>query len=209
MKKLAKGAKIYDKDLLKSIDKATRKCDTCKRYGKKKPRPVVALSLAKDFNDYVTMDLKFIKGTIILHLIDVATRFSMAVVVTSRRKEAIVDKICLHWISIFGSPKKVMSDPGGEFHNDLLVEVGELLGVEVLQTAAESPWSNGICERHNAIIENMVEKVMCESKCSIDVALAWAVSAKNSLHNSYGYSPNQLVFGRNPNLPASFGRCNQ
>ena len=202
LKKLVKEAKIYDKDLLKSIDKVTRKCDTCKRYGKKKPRPVVALSLAKDFNDYVTMDLKFIKGTIILHLIDVATCFSMAVVVTSRRKEAIVDKICLHWISIFGSPKKVMSDPGGEFHNDLLVEVGELLGVEVLQTAAESPWSNGICERHNAIIENMVEKVMCESKCSIDVALAWAVSAKNSLHNSYGYSPNQLVFGRNPNLPS-------
>ena len=25
--------------------------------------------------------------------------------------------------------------------------------------------------------------------------VAWAVSAKNALHNCYGYSPNQLVFG--------------
>ena len=26
--------------------------------------------------------------------------------------------------------------------------------------------------------------------------VAWAVSAKNALHNCYGYSPNQLVFGK-------------
>ena len=30
----------------------------------------------------------------------------------------------------------------------------------------------------------------------------WAVNAKNSLHSVYGYSPNKLVFGRNPNLPS-------
>ena len=38
--------------------------------------------------------------------------------------------------------------------------------------------------------------------CSLNVAVAWVVSAKNSLANVYGYSPNQLVFGRNPNFPS-------
>ena len=33
------------------------------------------------------------------------------------------------------------------------------------------------------------------------MALAWAVSAKNVLQNCGGYSPNQLVFGRNVNMP--------
>ena len=28
--------------------------------------------------------------------------------------------------------------------------------------------------------------------------------AKNSLQNVYGFSPSQLVFGRNPNLPPVF-----
>ena len=32
--------------------------------------------------------------------------------------------------------------------------------------------------------------------------MAWAINAKNSLHNVYGFSPSQLVFGRNPNLPS-------
>ena len=36
---------------------------------------------------------------------------------------------------------------------------------------------------------------------SFEVALAWAISAKNTLHSIHGYSPNQLVFGRNPYLP--------
>ena len=68
--------------------------------------------------------------------------------------------------------------------------------------AAESPWSNGVCERHNAVIGDMVTKIVAETKCSLDIALAWTVNAKNSLRNAYRYSPNQLVFGRNPNLPS-------
>ena len=36
---------------------------------------------------------------------------------------------------------------------------------------------------------------------SIEQALAWAVVAKNSLTNHFGFSPYQLVFGRNPKLP--------
>ena len=48
----------------------------------------------------------------------------------------------------------------------------------------------------------MVTKIVAETKCLLEIALAWAVNAKNSLHNVYGYSPNQLVFGRNSNLPS-------
>lgn len=29
----------------------------------------------------------------------------------------------------------------------------------------------------------------------------WALMAKHSMHNTHGYSPYQLVFGQNPNLP--------
>ena len=71
-----------------------------------------------------------------------------------------------------------------------------------MSTAAESPWSNGVVERHNAILENMVQKVIADTNCSFENALVWAVSAKNALGNNLGFSPNQLVFGRNPNLPS-------
>ena len=54
-------------------------------------------------------------------------------------------------------------------------------------------------ERHNAIIVESVTKIMHDVKCSLDIALFWALSAKNSLQNFHGFSPNQLVCEQNPN----------
>ena len=48
----------------------------------------------------------------------------------------------------------------------------------------------------------MVIKIVAKTKCPLEIALAWAVNAKNSLHNVYGYSQNQLAFGRNLILPS-------
>ena len=200
---LLKDAGYDDKKLFDSVKETTANCDTCKRYKREKSRPVVGFSLGKEMNDVVSMDLKTISGKQVLHLIDNATRYSQAVVVPSKKKECIAEKIFMHWICIFGTPKRMLFDNGGEFCNQLIEELAELFNTEILTTAGESPWSNGITERHNAIIGAMVEKVMCDVKCSIHVALAWSVAAKNALQNVYGFSPNQLVFGRNPNFPVA------
>ena len=50
----------------------------------------------------------------------------------------------------------------------------------------------------------MAEKIHNESKCSMDIVIASAVSRKNSLANVHGYSPNRLIFGYNPNFPSVF-----
>jgi hypothetical protein len=49
----------------------------------------------------------------------------------------------------------------------------------------------------------MTEKIMEDAGCSLNVALMWAIHAKNSLINIHGFSPYQLVFGRNPNSPGN------
>ena len=48
-----------------------------------------------------------------------------------------------------------------------------------------------------------VSKTMEDTKCDLELCVAWAVSAKNALKNIHGYSPNQLVFGKNPNYPCA------
>ena len=101
----------------------------------------------------------------------------------------------------FGPPKKFLSDNGGEFINEEMVDFAEKFNISIKTTAAESPWSNGLCERHNAIIAANIHKIRLDVGCSTEVALAWALCAKNSLSNVHGFSPNQLVFGKNPNFP--------
>ena len=41
----------------------------------------------------------------------------------------------------------------------LLTFVRKNFNIKIKTTAAESPWSNGICERHNAIITETLLKV--------------------------------------------------
>ena len=42
-------------------------------------------------------------------------------------------------------------------------------------------WSNGLVERHNIILSDMLDKILHESSCHFDFALARAIIAKNSL----------------------------
>ena len=41
-------------------------------------------------------------------------------------------------------------------------------------------------------------------KCDLRLAVSWAASAKNSLKNVYGFSLNQLIFGKNPKFPSVY-----
>ena len=49
-----------------------------------------------------------------------------------------------------------------------------------------------------------MDKIIADCSCDVETALSWAVSARNSLDNNFGYSPNQLVFGINPAFPNVF-----
>ena len=104
-------------------------------------------------------------------------------------------------ITIFCNPGKIQVDDCGEFCNKEFVTFCENLKIRIFTTAAENPWSNGLVERHDAALGLTVSKTMGDGHCDLNIALAWGVSAKIASKNVHGFSPDQLVFGRNPNFP--------
>ena len=54
---LMTDAGVWDNDCQTIIEKVVS-CEICKRYGKTPPRPVVAMPLARSFNEAVAMELK-------------------------------------------------------------------------------------------------------------------------------------------------------
>lgn len=193
-----------DADLKQAIQVVSDKCDVCKIYKKPSPKPVVSFPMASEFNETIAMDLKIYKNNsiYILHIIDHLTRFSAGAVIRSKKGSVIIEAFFKSWIAVFGPPRKVLSDNGGEFANEEFLDLCQNLNINFQTTAAESPWSNGLVERHNAIIGEAVAKIVEDVHCSVDVAVCWAVHAKNSLQNIHGFSSYQLVFGRNPVLPS-------
>ena len=203
--KLLKSAGLpwcNDKALMDEIKNVERDCETCSRYKKAPPRPVVGLPMAKAFNECVAMDLKFFQGKIILHMIDHASRYSAGCRIASKEPEVVIKAIFMHWIKIHGSPIKFLTDNGGEFVNQSFMDLCGQFNVCVKTTAAESPWSNGLVERHNLVISDMLEKVLDSEKCDFDLALSWCIQAKNGLLNVNGYTPCQIGMGKNPVLPS-------
>ena len=192
-----------DLELQNEIKKIQPNCPTCLLYKRPPPRPVSCLPIATSFQECVAMDLKFYNRHILLHLIDYATRLSGSTIVPSKKPDDIIKAIFKIWIGIFGSPGHFLTDNGGEFCNNEFTNMCEALNITVRTTGAESPWSNGIVERHNRTIAEMLDKILEENNCNIEIALAWSLNAKNSLQNVHGFSPYQLAFGTNPRLPSA------
>ena len=49
----------------------------------------------------------------------------------------------------------------------------EKMSISMEYTAGQSPWSNGLVERQNHVIAEMLGKVLEGGKCDFDLALAW------------------------------------
>lgn len=180
--------------------------DKCNRNGlcrfKKVVKPAVALPLSNDFNEKVAMDLKSWHGKWILHIIDLWSRYTLSTLIPRKRPSDVIHAILTEWCGIFGFMQGLLTDNGGEFVSQEMLEVESILNLEVLSTAAESPFQNGICERNHQVVDAILFKLTQDyPKTPLNVLLKWACMAKNSLQMWSGYSSHQLVFGKNPNLP--------
>ena len=69
----------------------------------------------------------------------------------------MIDAVLKIWISS-KRPNFFLADNGGEFLNEEYKEMCEMFNIQEAKTAAESQWSNGVCEGQNAILKESVQK---------------------------------------------------
>ena len=200
--KLLKSADAWDTALGPLLDKVIDGCEGCIKRKRNPDRPSVAMPMASDFNEKVAIDLSVYKGVFILHMVDMWSRLTVSVPLKRKQPKEVIDKIMQYWVAHYGVMGAILNDNGGEFTSEEMREVRSMLDVKDLTTGAYSPWQNGLCEKNHALVDNILERLDEDfPDMDLHTKLSWAGMAKNSLQMVYGYSPNQLVFGRNPNLP--------
>ena len=105
---------------------------------------------------------------------------------------------------MFERPKRIWSDLGGEFNSKEMKEMSEALGIELGTGGAYAPWMNGLCKHNHQTIDRCLKKIMYDnSQMDVEVALVWSNNARNTMKVCNGFSPHQLVFGKNPTLPSA------
>ena len=207
MEIMLKEADLLDTNVKNSLNKLYQLCATCFIHCKSKPRPKVAPPIAHDLNETVCMDLKIWPkyGVIILYIIDVFTRFTQAFIIPDKTADSVIKPFLESWIlNSFGAPKNVLFDNGLEFVNSKMRDLCKNFNIRMFTTAAFSPHQNGLCERNHQVVDEIIEKMITGgSYAKVKDALQPAIFAKNIMTNSTGYSPYQLVYGKNPRIPGA------
>ena len=202
---ILKEAQQWQDKFSAMIDEIMDGCEGCIMRKRSPDRPAVAPPLSNDFGQVLCIDLKVWdknRGIYILYMIDHFTRYQMATIVKSKEPETIVNAILTKWLPVFGRVDRILSDNGGEFCNEEMRELGSQLNAVLLTTGANAPWQNGTVERNHMTTDTIIQAVKRDyPKMSLEVALAWSVTAVNAMSSVRGFSPHQLVFGRQIKLP--------
>ena len=122
---------------------------------------------------------------------------------TKDQKASTVANILLHKVfSRFGPPTVLHSDQGANFESNLMHELCDLMGIAKTRTSAYHPQCDGQVECQNRTLQDMLSKFVSNHADDWDQWLDPVVFAYNtSRHDSTGYSPYEMIFGRTPRMP--------
>ena len=131
----------------------------------------------------------------ILTMQDTFSKFAMAAALPNMLTSTVADAFIQKLICLFGSPKVVLSDQGKNFVSALMAAVAKRLRLKKIQTSAYHPQSNSVERSHHVLAEYLKQYVDKDSEWDDWVDLAM-FAYNTSKHESTGYTPFELVFGK-------------
>ena len=199
-------SRFYWPGIHSSIVQFCRSCDRCQKTEPKGKVPKATLEempvidtpfkrIAIDIVGPIT-PLSERKNRYILTIVDFATRYPEAVPLPSIETERVAEAL-LEVYSRVGFPTEVLSDMGTNFTSSLMREVNRLISVRQLTTMPYHPICNGLCEKYNGTLKQVLRRLCSERPKDWDRYLPAVLFAYREVpQESLGFSPFELVYGR-------------
>ena len=138
----------------------------------------------------------------VLVITDHFTKYSCAYPTRSQHASVVAKILVEQFIVHYGIPERLHSDQGANFEGRVIKHLCELLGMRKSRTTPYHPQGDGITERFNRTLISMLSTLELEQKVNWKEHVAPMVHAYNCMrHESTGYTPFYLMFGRTPRLP--------
>ena len=133
---------------------------------------------------------------------DYFTRWAEAYAIQNQEATTVADKLVSNFFLRFSPPEQLHSDQGRQFESSLLHEVCRSLGIHKTRTTAYHPQGDGLVERFNRTLLNMLATTAEDHPATWETLLPKLCMAYNtSIQASTGYTPFYLMFGREARLP--------
>jgi hypothetical protein len=134
----------------------------------------------------------------ILVCVEHVSKWVEAVPLKTQEATEIADKLYSEIFTKFGAPQSLMSDRGKNFIGKVVSRLCNLFAVKRLKSSAFRPQSNGQVESFNRVIWQGLRAYCENQKDWVEFLPAILMGYRCSVHETTGYSPFQLMFGRNP-----------
>ena len=182
--------------LLRHVEEVVNQCDVCKAFDKAPHTPIAGTSAVAMFNEKLQVDLLFLDDLIALHIMAVFPKYSILTLVRSKNPLEVWDAFVACWIGIFGPPKAIQMDEGGEWKNEVWADFCADRRIKLFfQGVGVHPW---ILERRNGLARGIYKRMMADGRFSGRRVLTEVQWCLNTLIPASEYSAFQLVFGSNP-----------
>ncbi|GFS94488.1 retrovirus-related Pol polyprotein from transposon 412 [Trichonephila clavipes] len=130
----------------------------------------------------------------------VASKYPEAIPVESITSPNVIDAL-LSIFSRIGFPREIQSDLGTSFTSELTTTFFNKFGIKVTRSSVSHPQSNAV-ERVHRTIKRVIKALCVESGEDWEGVLPLALfSLRTVEHESTGFSPTELVMGKNLRTP--------
>ncbi|XP_075697048.1 uncharacterized protein LOC142662718 [Rhinoderma darwinii] len=196
---------FYWPGVSQSVVRYCRTCDVCQRMrhpGARHKVPLQSLPIIEEPFQRVAVDIigplahpSRTGKRFILTVVDYATRYPEAVALSSITAMKVAEALVTIFTRV-GFPSEILSDQGTQFMSDLVQSLWHTCGVRAIRTTPYHPQTNGLCERFNGTLKNML-RAFADTERDWEQYLPHLLFAYREVpQESTGFSPFELLYGR-------------
>lgn len=161
-------------------------CCVCRKALPEKAAPLVNIQVTRPL-ELVCMDFLSIGPDCsnmkdVLVITDFFTKYAVAILTPNQKARTVAKHLLENFVVHYGFPEKLHSDQGPDFESKMIKELCDLAGIHKVRTTPYHPRGNPV-ERFN-----------------FDFVKPLVHAYNYTKHNTTGFTPYELMFGRQPRL---------
>lgn len=130
----------------------------------------------------------------IMVVCDYFSKWTESYAIPNHRARTVAEVLIEQFVSRFGVPLQLHSDQGREFESGLIEELCKLLQINKTRTTPYNPKSDGLVERFNRTVQQMLTVLVSDARDDWDEHLPYVMMAyRASVQESTKCTPNLLM----------------
>ncbi|GFU97312.1 retrovirus-related Pol polyprotein from transposon 412 [Trichonephila clavipes] len=200
---------FYWPNCYRDMEQFVKTCDQCQRAGKpndKKKAPLKLVPVIQEVFTKLNIDacgplpITSKGNRYLITAICMSSKFPEAIPVSDISSVSVTDAL-LNIFSRMGFPREIQCDQGTSFTSALTTEFFERFGILVRHSSVYHPQNNPV-ERFHRTLKRLLRVLCLDAGSEWDKHLPSILLALRTVsHESTGYTPSELVYGKNLRTP--------